>query len=186
MRRIALLLVALQVSGCAWFASANAAHSHISGCVDEPAYSVVDALIAAGTGVTLVATDVGLQKPVWFILPGVFALSATLGFIGVAHCRAEERASQPKEDPNDYGPTTGWTVPIDAGAAPSDADEPEHELPQVPPGPVLQLSPDYKVGPGVDAGVPDAASPIDCTHDACPPHMTCGLDERNRARCVPN
>jgi hypothetical protein len=171
------------------YASANAHHTG-SPCVHDPVYSIVDVVIASGTALGLFASDVGGKTPAWFLVPGVFAVSATVGLIGVAQCRAEERANTPKQHPDDFEylqqPTSGVAAPVDAGVAPADADEPEHELPTAQPGPVLQLSPDYKLGAGVDAGVGDAAPQTDCSIYGCPAHQACVLDERNRTHCVPN
>ncbi len=170
---IALLVAALTSSGCAFLASANAAHSHISPCVDEIGYSIFDLILAAGATGALAGSGALDENPSSMLLPGVFVASGVIGSIFVYKCRAERSAaSQPSQSmpvyPAVVEETPTSTLP--------DATPEELGLPSptaVPPDPRLQLSPNstLKDAPPKPPDPEDASAP-----NAQPPGIECGFD----------
>ncbi len=86
-------VVALALSpGCALFASASLAHSHIGPpCVDEVGYSVVDILLAVVSTAVVAGTGSLDDSPAWMAVPGVFVTSGVVGAIYVHKCRGDFR-----------------------------------------------------------------------------------------------
>lgn len=203
---VALLAAALSAPGCAAFASANAAHSHITPCVDEMGFSIVDlALAGASTGI-LAATGTLDESPAWMLLPGTFLASGVIGSIFVHKCRGElhrQQATMPMPVyPAIIEETPTTTLP--------DATPEELGLPAVPaarPDPRLQLSPDSALrevpkkpedGPaegGMDAPATlrPPADPeqqqIMCGADVptvCPQGQRCVVVAERRGTCAPD
>jgi hypothetical protein len=166
---------------CALFASANAAHSHITPCVDDPVFSTIDLVLAAGGAATLLVTGVVDDSVYWLAIPGVFLASGIIGSISAYNCRHKDDDHRAK--PEDMGPPVpiDWRagLPADAGVADAaEVDEPP--LPASGPRVKLQLGSDYAV-PASDAGTADAQ---ECgAYSGCPLGQSCVLDERNRAFC---
>lgn len=127
-------------SGCAAFASANAAHSHITGCVDEIGYSVFDLILAAGSTGLLVGLEKVEESPAWMLVPGTFVASGVIGAIFVHKCRRDKRdGGATLESSPAYQP-----VETRASDAPDATPEQLQELRTAPPGGVkLQLDPEF-------------------------------------------
>lgn len=193
-------------SGCAALASANAAHSHITGCVDEVGYSVFDLLLAAGSTGLLVGLGKVDESPAWMLVPGTFVTSGVVGSIFVHLCRKEQRgggatlesspAYQPVETPASDAPDA-TAEQLGAPAAARGA-----------PGVKLQLDPDYaekhppppppptstEAGAGEGSGAageapksPEELMKIPCGTDlpgSCPAKTSCLLFQHNRGYCV--
>ncbi len=106
--------------GCYPMMSGLTAHnSRGQTCVESPAFGAVDIVIAAGTGLGLVATGTGDEIPWLYVIPGVFFVSGLVGVIAAESCRS----------PRPPTPTSASDVPVypDAGPVPGPdaASEPE-------------------------------------------------------------
>lgn len=130
-------------SGCAAFASANAAHSHISPCVDSMAYSIFDLLLAGGATAIVVGVGAVDESPAWMLVPGVFVTSGVIGSIFVHRCRkSKESSGATLESSPAYQPVETKISDL------PDATPEELGLPPPPEDPAkpavrLELDPDY-------------------------------------------
>lgn len=202
---VSLLAAAVSAPGCAAFASANAAHSHITPCVDEMGFSIVDLVLAGASTGILAATGTLDEAPAWMLLPGTFLASGVIGSIFVHKCRGDlhrKQATMPMPVYPliiDETPTT--TLP--------DATPEELGLPPAPAAssdPRLQLSPDSALkeapkkpqdeqGEG-GADTPATLRPPDdpeqqkimCGADVptiCPQGQRCVIVAERRGTCAP-
>jgi hypothetical protein len=193
--------VLLLPSGCAFLASANAAHSHITPCVDDLSFALIDLVLAgAATGV-LVGTGALDESPAWMALPGVFVTSGVVGSIYVHKCRggkSRQESGQPMpvyDRGPDYTPTQQRASEL-PDATPEDMG---FSQPAVPPAdPRLQLPPDSSLKeppprseeaakpPGTTTPSLEERS-IMCGYDltnTCPAGMACRLVADGRGFCV--
>ena len=144
-------------TSCAWFASANAAHTHISGCVDDPTWGAIDVVVGTATGVVFVATGVLDNSVWWALIPATFLTSGIVGSIYATKCKHHENdVSGP---PVPITPDPIFVAPPPAPPTPPPPIEPDI-APQPPePRVHLQLDPDFVARhPQPDAGV-DAIPP---------------------------
>lgn len=179
---VSVLALCPMLSSCALFASANAAHSHISPCVSDVGYSVVDLVLAAAFTAVLVGTETVDETPAAMILPGVFVTSGVVGAIYADRCR--KRTGSP-EAPVLLGPAypPQSAVPpsarVQTDAVPATAEE--LGLPAAEPGQPavrLQLPPDYQLP--ASPATPQDGSPgvLECgpaLPSACPAGEHCEL-----------
>lgn len=182
-RAVALVAVAgvsAPSFGCALFASANAAHSRISPCVDEVGYSVVDLVLAAGATAVLVGTGAVDDSPAWMLLPGTFVASGVIGAIYAHRCR---KSRFPSEQPIQLGPAfPPQTVEEGRVETEAEARDTSIELGPVGPSIELRLPADSPLGgptPAVEALECGPALPT-----VCPQGQVCQLHDSQRGTCV--
>lgn len=188
-------------SGCAFFASANAAHSRITPCVDDMSFALIDLFAAAVSTGILAGTGALDESPAWMALPGVFVTSGVVGSIYVHKCRggkSRQESGQPLpvyERGPEYTPTQQRASDL------PDATPEELGLPPpstTPADPRLQLPQDStlkEAPPEVeDPATPPATTtpPLEernimCGYDltnTCPSGMACRLVADGRGFCV--
>jgi hypothetical protein len=182
-------------AGCAAVASANAAHSHITPCVDNIAYSVFDLILAAGSTGILVGSGQVDESPAWMLVPGMFVTSGVIGSIFVHRCRKEQQrggatlestpAYQPVQAPlsdapdatpeqlglpsGDAGSSTGGGASDGKGAskpAPVQLQiDPDYVDRHPPPAPPPAPTPPDEAAPVPDPATSDGWTPIPCGTD---------------------
>jgi hypothetical protein len=188
--KLVIAATALSSSGCAVLASANAAHSRISPCVDEMGFSVADLVLAAAATGILAGSGALDESPAWMLLPGVFVSSGVIGSIYVHKCRGDlhkqrEAMPMPVYEPVIDTPTS--TLP---DATPEELGLPPSAV--VAPDPRLQLSPDsaLKEEPGKPRPSDDLAQQkIMCGVDlpsTCPAGTSCAVIAEGRGTCAPD
>lgn len=203
---VALLATMAGASGCAAFASANAAHSHITPCVDEMGFSIVDLVLAGASTGILAATGALDESPEWMLLPGTFLASGVIGSIFVHKCRGDLHRKQASM------PMPVYPVIIDETPTTTLPDATPEELglpaaPAVPPDPRLQLRPDSALKeapkkPEEERGEGSADAPatrrppddpeqqkIMCGVDVptpCPQGQRCVIVAERRGYCAPH
>jgi hypothetical protein len=188
------LAIAAAAPGCAFFASANAAHSRITPCVDSPTFALIDLGIATVGTVGLLASGTAEEAPAWLAAPGVFLLSGVVGSITAYQCR-HRHDGVATAAPSGYPPAYGTASPSgEAPATPASPPSPPVELalpPRDPPMPKarLQLDPDYLDQGAGPAAAPKANERIECSIQpliACPPDHSCVLLDGTRGYCRPD
>jgi hypothetical protein len=162
-------------SGCALLASANAQHSRVTPCIDEPTYAIVDFVLGGITAAAVGAGGLIDDSMAWIALPGVFFASGILGGISVHMCDGAGTSSG--------GENTQLTNSApDFGDAPVDPDVPMatvEDMVAPPQRANLELAPDYdpKAEP----------SQIPCgVGTACPEHQSCWILSGHVGHCVPD
>lgn len=167
-------------SGCALFASANAAHSRISPCVADVGYSVVDLVLAAGATAVLVGTGAVDESPAWMLVPGTFVASGVVGSIYAHRCRKRRFAP---EVPVQLGPAFPPQA-IEEGRVETEAEDRDTSVELGPPSGVeLRLPEDSPLGGPAPVGGPLECGPALST--VCPEGQVCQLHDRQRGTCVP-
>ncbi len=167
-------------SGCALFASANAAHSHITPCVDDVTYSVVDLVLAAGATAVLVSTGAVDESPAWMLVPGTFVASGVIGAIYVHRCR---KSRFPPEQPVPLGPAFPPQT-MEDGRVDTEAEDRDTSVELGPPSGVeLRLPQDSPLGGPAPVGGPLECGPALST--VCPQGQVCQLHDSQRGACVP-
>ena len=192
-----ILGIAPTSAGCAFVASASAAHSHITPCVDDPAFSVIDLVLGSGIGLALVASETVDKSPAWLLVPGVFLTSGLIGSITAYQCRHPEGTSAPSGTgvpvapdipgiPGSTSPSFGNVEPSDPSvqdATPAELGLPVPD-PAVPPA-RLQLPSDY-VLPDHPAPPGDRMPCSGSSPTACPAKQSCLITENDQGYCVPD
>jgi hypothetical protein len=130
---VLVALVALLGSGCALLASANAAHSHITPCVRDPSFAVVDFGLAGASTGAVILTDAVDDSVAWMLAPATFVSSGLIGAISADRCRKRARRVEaaapiyrPVEPP--AAPTLPAATPEDLGLVPADPAAPPVNL----------------------------------------------------------
>lgn len=179
--KLVIAATALSTPGCALLASANAAHSHITPCVDEMGFSIADLVLAAAATGILVGTGHVDESPAWMLVPGVFVASGVIGSIYVHKCRGDlhkkrESMPMPVYEPVIETPTSTLpdATPEELGLEPAAV---------VPPDPRLQLSPNSALReapppPQQECGI-DLPTP-------CPDKTSCVIVANGRGTCAPD
>ncbi|MEZ4361980.1 MAG: hypothetical protein R3B48_17450 [Kofleriaceae bacterium] len=195
--RLLPLALGLSQGGCALLASANAAHSHITPCVRDTGFAVIDLGLAGATTGVLVLTDAIDESPAWMLLPGAFVASGVIGAVSAHRCRsgghreARTAPSPPYQAPPPaLQPALPQATPEELGVLPPDPSSPAVDL---------QLDPTYleRLRDGADAAEA-AASPegVEDRNDDtrpcdpsvtldCPRGTTCRMSLDQTVRCVP-
>lgn len=183
---------ALSAPGCAFLASANAAHSHITPCVDDMSFSVADLVLAAAATGILVGTGKVDESPTWMLVPGVFVASGVIGSLYVHKCRGDLKQKQ-ETMPMPVYPDLVETTPT--STLPDATPEELGVSPEVvAPDPRLQLSPNsaLREEPGkpiADPSVDPAQQRIMCGVDlpsTCPAGSACAIVADGRGYCAPD
>ena len=171
---LAVLLITTH-GGCALFASANAAHSHISPCVSDTTFAGIDLVLGSVGAAALAAGGTAEESPGWLALPGLFLLSGVVGGISAVRCAGER----------DEG-----AVAMPTGSA-QDFRLPSLDRTDSPPLQVLvpaaAADPNVKLELEHDVEV-KSEEPIACEAKIaiCPADHSCVLVDKDRGYCRPD
>ena len=169
---LAVLLITTH-TGCALFASANAAHSHISPCVSDTTFAGIDLVLGSVGAAALAAGGTAEESPGWLALPGLFLLSGVVGGISAVSCAGkheEESVAMPTGSAQDFRlPSLDRT------------DSPPVQLlvPTTAPDPNVKLELEHDVEVTTDEPMPCTTTPM----TVCPADHSCVFVEKDRGYC---
>ena len=162
-------------TGCALLASANAAHSHVTGCVSNTTFAGIDLVLGSVGAAAMAAGGTAEESPGWLALPGLFLLSGVVGGISAVRCAGEKEESAvamptgsseyrlPSLDRTE-SPPVQLLVPAGAG------------------DPNVKLEIEHDVEVKSDEPVPCTAAPI----TICPADHSCVFVDKDRGYCRPD
>jgi hypothetical protein len=163
-------------TGCALFASANAAHSHISPCVSDTTFAGIDLVVGSLGAAGLAASGTAEESPGWLALPGLFLLSGVIGGISAVSCASKDKESavaMPTGSVQDFKlPSLDRT------------DSPPVQLlvPTTTPDPSIKLELEHDVEGKTDEPAPCTAAPI----TICPADHSCVFVDKDSGYCRPD